>query len=188
VLDGALKGLITGIVAVFVLGLIFLLGKLAGGGAIKQPGATVLRYGGFFRGVALLGLFIPAVLIVCVFVLPAPGGGTVGYLVLGGIGAAFLALEAGLLLEAFRRRIVLSETGISAHGWFGPVGEQQWSEIEKIENRVGSGKYVVFGGKAKIALGHYLDGLDVFAAECKKRLAPEVYGDAFEKPVNRPFM
>src|SRR5215212_7131094 len=63
-LDGAMKGLITGVVAVFVLGLIFLIGKLAGGGATKQPGETVLRYGGFFRGVGLLSVLVTIVVLV----------------------------------------------------------------------------------------------------------------------------
>lgn len=186
--DGAVKGLATGIAVVIVFGLIALLGKLAGGGAKVGLGETVLQYGRFFRGVALLGLLLPLGFIAGVFLLPPPGGGDVAYLVIGGIGAAFLALDVCLLLEAFRRRIVLSETGIAAHGWFGPNGELSWSDIEKVENRVGSGKFVVRGGKTKISLGHYLDGLSLFMEECKKRLASEVYGEAFDKPLNRPFM
>jgi hypothetical protein len=190
-IDGALNGLITGVVAVVVFGVIALLGKLAGGGMKAEEGETVLRYGGFFRGVGLLGVLVALIVLVVFAVGRLTGlasqepGAVLGVSVLAG---GFLLVSLPLLVEGYRRQIVLSEEGIAARGWFGPAGELRWSEIESVENRAGSGKYVVRGAGKKISLGHYLDGLDVFAEECKKRLAPEVYGKAFDKPLNRPFM
>jgi hypothetical protein len=190
-INGALKGLITGVTIAVVFGLIFLMGKLAGGGAKKQAGETVLRYGGMFRGLGLLCVLLVVIVLVVFAVGRITGeasqseGAAIAVGVLCGI---FLLPGLPLLIEGYRRQITLSETGIAARGWFGPVGELRWEEITSVENKVMSGKYVVRGASATIKIGHYLEGLDVFAEECKKRLAPEVYGDAFDKPVNRPFL
>lgn len=190
-LDGSLKGLLTGIAAVLVFGIIALLAKFAGGGVSKKPGETVLRYGGMFRGVGLMSMSI-VVLVLLVFIIgtltglaaQAPGS-AIGAGVCAGL---FFVIGFPLLMEGYRRQVILSETGITARGWFSTGEEIPWEAITKVENKVMSGKFVVRAGKKTVALNHYLEGLDAFAEECKKRLAPDVYGKAFEGPLNRPFL
>jgi hypothetical protein len=101
----------------------------------------------------------------------------------------FLVLGLWLVIETYRRRIVISEEGIAARGWFGPAGALRWDKIESVERRDRSQKFVVRGGRTKISIGYSLDGVGVFILKCRERLNPEVYGEAFpEQPPDRPFM
>ncbi|HEY1189251.1 MAG TPA: hypothetical protein VGE74_16485 [Gemmata sp.] len=159
------------------------------GGVTVSAGRVVLRYGALIRGFALLSPLLPlAVLAEAIFCSDTGGRGANANLIFGGISLAFAVLAVYLLLEGFGRKIVLTEADISTFGWLGPAGVLRWDEIERVENKATSGKFLVHGQNTKIRLSHYLAGLDKFAEECKKRLAPEVYGKAFEKPLNRPFM
>jgi hypothetical protein len=190
VFDGALNGAITGLAGALVIGLLFLIGYLLGGGAKKTAdGTTVLRYGGAFRAVGLLGVVIALVMAALLLLsLLGVGPGEDARLPILLMLGLFGLLGAPLTVEAYRRRVVLDDDGLTARGWFGTRPLVRWEDVASVENKVMSGKFVVRAGRVKLSLGHYLDGLDVFAAECKARLAPEVYGKAFEKPINRPFL
>jgi hypothetical protein len=176
-----INGLASGIATLVTVGLIALLTKVAGGGIRTGPGEAVLRYGAGLRAIGL----VCVVAVVITLILLAIGQWVVGNPRVW-IGAAILAgvfILPGvpLLMEGYRRQITLTDGGISARGWFGPVGQLRWDEVEKVENRAEYGKLIVRGRGKKITISHYLDGLEVFVAECVKRLRPEVYGKAFGK-------
>jgi hypothetical protein len=182
--DSVLRGLVDALAAVIAIGLIFLMGKLTGGGTKKQPGQTILRYGWLVRGAGLLGGVIVVVCLL-VFVIGRLTGMMVDQpgkvnplLLLAGV-FAFFGIPA--LLEGYRRQVTLNDDGITVRGWFGTAPTIRWEEITSIVNIPMAGKFYVRTAKGKTALSHYLDGLDVFAEECKKRLASSVYTNAFEK-------
>ncbi len=188
--EGTLKGAVTGLAGALVIGLLFLVGYLLGGGAKKTAdGTTVLRYGGAFRAVGLMGVVVAlAMAVLLLLSLLGVGPSREAQLPILLLLGLFGLLGAPLTVEAFRRRVVLDDDGLTARGWFGTAPTVAWEDITSVENKVMSGKFVVRAGRVKLKLGHYLEGLDVFAAECKKRLDPEVYGKAFDKPINRPFL
>ena len=165
-------------------------GAVVGGGSKKTgDGTIVLRYGGALRGLGVLSaLIVLGLLGLLVASLVGVGPGEDARLPILGMVALFGGIGLPLLVEGFRRQVVLDDEGLTARGWFGTRDTVRWEEIDSIENKVMSGKFVVRVGRVKISLGHYLEGLDVFAAECKKRLDPAVYGKAFDKPLNRPFL
>lgn len=96
--------------------------------------------------------------------------------------AVFLIPAVPLVLEGYRREVVLDEDGISARGWWGPVGEFAWNEITKVEWAQMGEKYIVRAGKQKISLNGYLEGLGAFEQICQEKLDPVVYGKAFAGP------
>ena len=90
-----------------------------------------------------------------------------------------------LLYEVFRRRVTLSTEGIAVRGWYGKERHVLWTDIKSIENDVAGSKFVIKTLTTKLSVGHNLEGQDWFASDCRRSLEPEVYGDAFEKPLNR---
>jgi hypothetical protein len=182
--DAVLKGLVTALSTVIVLGLIFLMGKLAGGGATKQEGQIILRQGWLVRGCGLLCMVI-AVLSLLGFVadqfthwMEPPDGRPNPLIFLAGV---FVAFGLPAMVEGYRRQLILTEAGLTPRGWFGTGSTIPWTEITNIENNPWAAKFYVRTAAKRIAVSHYLAGLDLFVEECKKRLSPAVYGDAFGK-------
>lgn len=175
-----MKAIATAFAFVAVGGLIWLLSLVAGGGAKAEEGRIVLRYGRGFRAIGLMGVVAAflavAAFLVLLFVGEMSEGGLIGVTVLV---AVFLIPSVPLVLEGYRREIVLDDEGISARGWFGPAGEFAWDEITKVEWLQMGEKYVVRAGKQKISLNGYLDGLGAFEQMCVAKLDPKVYGKTF---------
>ena len=184
-----MKAIATAFAGVAVLGLIWLLSLVAGGGAKAEEGRIVLRYGRGFRAIGLMGVVCAFLAVGAFLVLMFMGemsdGALMGVTVLV---AVFLIPAVPLVLEGYRREIVLDDEGISARGWFGPVGEFAWEEITKVEWAQMGEKYVVRAGKQKISLNGYLEGLGAFEQICQEKLDPKVYGKAFggSQAVNKP--
>jgi len=178
--EGLLKPVIVGLSTLIAFAVMFLMAKLVGGGMKKEEGQTLLSHGGFVRGLGVLcGIIAIASLLGFVVDLftgwMGPKKGDVGLLILAG-GSALFGIP--LLLEGYRR-IALTEEGLINHGVFGTDPLIRWEEITSI---VDTGeKFVVRTARHRISLSHWLDGLDLFIAECKKRLTPEIYGDIFGK-------
>jgi hypothetical protein len=187
-----IKGLATGLAFVVVFAAIALLGWLVGGGVSRDTarGARILRYGPLFRGLGVLAAVVVPLVIGAILVITLLTGATrpESAPVALGIAAGFFLLGFPLSLEGFRKQVTLDETGITSRSWFGRLTHIGWPEIEEVSNRVSRGFFLVRGAGKKIKVGHYLEGLDLFAQECRQRLAPGVYGDAFDKPLNRPFL
>jgi hypothetical protein len=186
------QGLATGAAIVLVFAVVALLGWLVGGGSSRETGrgAHVLRYGKMFRGLGVLAaVVIPLILGIVIVVLLLSGRmePRSAWIALGLAGFFFL-LGFPLVMEGFRKQVRLDEAGVTGRGWFGGETHIGWGAIEEVSNRVSRGFFLVRGAGKKVKLGHYLDGLDVFAQECQQRLPPAVYGDAFGKPLNRPFL
>jgi hypothetical protein len=186
------QGVATGLAIVLVFGAVALLGWLVGGGSRRDTahGVHVLAYGRMFRGLGVLaGVVLPVIIcgIVIVTLLMEklrPESAPIGL----GVAGFFFLIGFPLMMEGFRRQVTLDETGITMRGWFGGLKHIAWGEVESVENKTMSGHFLVRGGGKKIKLGHYLEGLELFAQECKQRLAPEVFGTSFDKPINRPFL
>ena len=178
-----MKAIAMGFAGVAVFGLIWLLSLVAGGGAKAEEGRIVLRYGRVFRAVGLMGVVCALLAVIVFWVLALTGGMADGALLgVTVLVAVFLIPAVPLVLEGYRREIVLDDEGISARGWFGPVGEFAWDEITKVEWTEMGEKYVVRAEKKKITLGGYLEGLGAFEAICKEKLDPSVYGKTFGGP------
>ncbi|MCI0456575.1 MAG: PH domain-containing protein [Gemmataceae bacterium] len=188
--DIAIEGIVTAGAIVLVFGVIALLGWLVGGGVSRADarGIRVLRYSKKFRGLGVLSVVLCLILGM---------GGLIGLLtgemepraawVTLGVAGFFFLLSFLLLMEGFRKRVVLDEAGLTARSWFGRETHIAWEEIEKVSNRVERGSYLVCGAGKQIKLSHYLDGLDLFARECEWRLPLSIYGDAFLLPLNNRF-
>ena len=86
-------------------------------------------------------------------------------------------------IEMFRRRIVLDERGITPGGWFGDQACLLWSEIEFVELNWWKGRYYVEGWGRKIKIDHALSPIGAFADECRARLSPHIYGQAFDEEI-----
>jgi hypothetical protein len=188
--DAVIEVVATVVVTAIVFGVIGLFGWLVGGGSRKaSDGAVVLRYGRKSRGLAVMMVVIALAL--CVVL----GASLIGVgpnadarmpiLLMIGL---FGGLGLPLAVEAFRRQVVMNDEGLTGRGWFATGELLRWEEIVSVERKVVSGKFVVRTGAVKLVIGHDLEGLSEFVAECKKRLAPDVYGDCFDKPINRPFL
>jgi hypothetical protein len=190
VTDEVIKGLINAVVTALVFGVIALLGWLVGGGSTRTgDGATVLRYGGAVRGLGvLMALIILGLLGLLVASLLGVGPDEEARTPILGVAAVAGVIGLPLLAEGFRRQVVGDAAGLTPRSWFGTDDTVLWQDIDSVENKVMAGKFVVRAGRGKVSLGHYLEGLDVFADECKRRLDPVVYGKAFDKPLNRPFL
>ena len=175
-----MKAIATAFAFVAVFGLIWLLSLVAGGGAKAEEGRIVLRYGRGFRAIGLMGIVAAFIAVAAFLVLRFAGDLTDGALMgVTVLVAVFLIPAIPLVLEGYRREIVLDDDGISARGWFGPTGEFAWGEITKVEWQQMGEKYVVRAGKKKISLNGYLEGLGAFEQMCVAKLAPEVYGKTF---------
>jgi hypothetical protein len=144
----------------------------------------VLRYGGMYiGGMALGSVFSIGVLVIVVFVADNIPPRDQWFVV-----AVFGAMAAGcngLLVEGYRRRVTLDDDGIAVRGWLGGERRVAWTDVVRVENKVASSKFVVRTLASYVSLSHFLGGLDWFTAECRARLAPEVYGEELEKPLNR---
>jgi hypothetical protein len=184
-------GLSSVIAILVVVGAASLLGCLVGGGAYSDAGgkALVLRYPAKLRGFAVLcGVLMPATIAVAVFVGNQSGhqspGRTTGLLCLAGF---FLLLGLPLGLEAFRKQVILTEDSITSRSWLGKIDQIQWSDVRSVSNHPINAYLRVFGAGATVKVNHYLSGVDVFIAECKSRLEPKRYGNAFDAPISNPF-
>jgi hypothetical protein len=186
------QGLATGIAIVITFAAIALLGWLVGGGARQDTGSgvTVLRYGTLFRGLGVLAAVVIPVVICVILIVTLLTGATrpESTPIALGLAGFFLLLGLPLILEGFRKQAILDESGITVRSWLGRLTHVGWQEVEEVSNRVTRGFFLVRGAGKKVKLGHYLEGLDCFAEECRRRLAPGVYGEAFAKPLNRPFL
>jgi hypothetical protein len=187
-----LRGLATGVAVVVVFAAIAFVGWLVGGGAHRDTagGATVLRYGKLFRGLGVLSTVVIPLIIGVVLVVTLQTGATEpeSAPIALGLAGFFFVLGIPLAMEGFRKQVTLDESGITVRSWFGRLTHIGWHEIDEVSNRVARGFFLVQGAGKKVKLGHYLDGLDAFSNECRQRLPPELYGDAFTKPLNRPFL
>jgi hypothetical protein len=187
-----IKGLAIAIAIAIVAAAVVLLGWLVGGGICweKSGRATVLCYGKLFRGLGVLCAGVVPVIIGIVLVVTLQTGATKpeSAPIALGLAGFFFLLGFPLVMEGFRKQVALEESGITMRSWFGRLTHLAWSEIEEVSNRVSRGFFLVRGAGKKIKVGHYLEGLDFFSQECRQRLPAEVYGDAFDKPLNRPFL
>jgi hypothetical protein len=178
-----MKAIATAFAGVAVLGLIWLLSLVAGGGAKAEEGRIVLRYGRGFRAIGLMGVVCALLAVIVFLVLMFTGGLTDGALMgVSILVAVFLIPAVPLVLEGYRREVVLDDDGISARGWFGPVGEFAWDEITKVQWSQMGEKWIVRAGKKKITLNGYLEGLGAFEEMCRRKLPPEVSGMAPVEP------
>lgn len=175
-----IQGVATAIAVTLVAGLLALLAKVAGGGATVEKGAVVLRYGGLFRAVGLLGV-VAAVVVLIVFAVGVwLGWDEPGALAGAGITiAVFLIPAVPLLVEGYRRRIVLTADGIVSRGWFGTTGPVPWAAVEKVKYQHGSQRYAITAGKVTIYVSAYLAGQTKFRDACEEWLKPEVFERAF---------
>jgi hypothetical protein len=176
------EGLITGLVTALVFALIYLMGMVAGGGVKKGSTQTVLRYGGFFRGLGLLCAAIAVLSLVggvadelTHWMGPRDGKFNPIWLLAG----LFTVLGLPILVEVKTRQLTLTEEGMIPRSWLGTGTLIRWEYIRKIDNVPMASKYYVQIVGSRIAVSHYLAGLDVFVNECKKHLDPKVYGEAF---------
>lgn len=171
------------IVCSVVFGTAALLGWLLGGGGVRRnaiTGVTILRYGNFFRG---LGTF-------CMLSFGALGIMSVifapdlrwGYALFWG---CWFFLGVWWVTEAFQKEVRLDDSGITARSLFGRLTIIAWHEVEAISYWGGLGYFRVRGLGKSIWLSHWLEGLDDFKNACRRRLAPELYGAALDKPLNR---
>jgi hypothetical protein len=184
-------GLSSVIAILLVVGAVALLAWLVGGGAFRDAAgqAVVLRYPAKLRGFAVLcGVVAPAGIAVAVFAGNQMGyqspGRTVGLLCLAGF---FLLIGLPLGLEAFRKQVILTDDAVASRSWFGGLNHIQWRAIQSVSNHPISGYIRVCGAGATVKVNHYLDGVDLFVAECKRRLEPKRYGDSFDTPIANPF-
>jgi hypothetical protein len=144
-------------------------------------GHVTLRYSrayiGFGAALALGGFALNASLFLCcqqdpnrwyvVFLLPA--------LTLPGL---------LMVLEGFRKRVILDGRAIWVRGWFGKDRCFPWSDIVRVENADKKQQYTVRTATDKFTVNHQLDHAEWFAEECVRRLQPGVYGLAFCRPPN----
>jgi hypothetical protein len=111
-----------------------------------------------------------------------------------GAGAVFgvlLLMSSALLVEGLRRQVTLDDTGIATRGW-GGTRRVGWGEVTRLENRhddkLRGPRFVLRTATGAVNVSHYLDGIDWFVEECRRRLRPEVYGGELEKPITRQMM
>ena len=111
-------------------------------------------------------------------------GRTIGLFCLAGF---FLLLGLPLGLESFRKQVISSDDEIASRSWFGTLHHIRWSDVQSVSNEPISGYIRVCGAGVTVKVNHYLDGLDVFIAECKQRVEPRRYGNTFNAPISNPF-
>lgn len=179
-MDAALEGIITVFALGVVLGAIGLFGWLVRASGEVPDGGVILRRGPESRGLAVMILVIAVGFAVLPFAVPTDGRAEIL-----GFAAGVAAVAACLGFEAFRRQIVMNDVGLLARGWFGTAELIRWTEIVSVENIAGASKFVVRTHGRRLTVGHNLVGVIEFAEECRKRLAPEVYGRAFGPPPRR---
>ena len=185
-------GGLSSVIAILLIGgAVALLALLVGGGAyVDSTSKTlVMRYPAKARAFAVLcGVLVPAGIATAVFVgnqmgLQSPGR-TIGLLCLAGF---FLLLGLPLGFEAFRKQVILSDEAIVSRSWFGSLKHIPWGKVESVSNHQISGYIGVCGSGVTVKVNHYLSGLNVFIAECKRRLEPKRYGNTFDAPISNPF-
>ncbi len=184
-------GLSTVIAIALITGAVALLASLVGGGACRDTtgNALVMRYPAKLRAFAILcGVFAPAGIAIAVIVGNQMGyqspGRTTGLLCLAGF---FLLMGLPLCLEGFRKQVILSEDAIASRSWFGGLTHIQWKDVKSVSNHPVSGYVCVCGAGVAVKVNHYLGGIDVFVAECKRRVEPRRYGNTFDAPITNPF-
>jgi hypothetical protein len=163
--------------ALVTVGLIVLAGRLVGGGGTSvSDRVVVLRYRRTMRGLAVLVvlqmLVFLSFLVADLLGVDAGVGDRRLLLVVTGI-----SIWGGttLGLEAFRRCVVLTDDGLRVRGWFGWSPLLRWGDIQSVRHRNFSKTLVVRTATVKVSWWDYLDGIDRFASECRRRLAPDVY-------------
>jgi hypothetical protein len=187
VLDEAVSLLLRGSLIFGFFGLIYLLGRLARGGVAAGSDEVVLRCSFRFRGVALVSLLMAlafAGVALADLHSNGPNGKVQGPLLVGVLMCAGWGVP--FTVEAFRRRVVLNDRGLSDRGWFRTGELIPWGEIVSVKNNVKLGTFVVRGRNGRVRVWHHLDGLSLFVDACRRRLDPAVHGSAFDEAIENP--
>jgi Bacterial PH domain len=179
-------GLAVALAVILLAGVVVLLGWLVGGGVKHDTtrGQTVLRFGPRFRGLGLVGV-VMAVIIVVVFAVRVFLGFDRPELFIFPVGVAglFVLLSTPLLLIGFRTEVRLDDAGIASRRVFGGSTHIPWEAVEGITSSAQAGGFFVRGAGLRVKVPFLLHGRDVFVEECRKRLPPDRYGDAFDRPL-----
>jgi hypothetical protein len=179
-------GIAVALAVILLGGVVVLLGWLVGGGVKHDPvrGQTVMRFGPRFRGLGVLPILM-AVLILAIFAVRLFLGFDRPEIFIFPVGLAafFVLLSMPLLLMGFRTEVTLDDAGITSRGIFGGSTHITWESVEGITSSSQAGGFFVKGAGLKVKVPFLLHGRDVFVEECKKRLAPDRYGNAFDRPL-----
>jgi hypothetical protein len=179
-------GIATGLAAMLVTGAVILLGWLLGGGSVRDTveGYTVLRYGPKFRGIGILGVLMGVVVFLVIAVRVVLEYDPPETLFIGiGLLLFFLLLSTPLLLMGFRTAVMLDDSGISFRGALGGSSHVPWEAVENVTYSSMAGGFLVKASGRKMKVPFLLHGREYFVEECKKRVPPDRYGDAFDRPL-----
>ena len=157
-----------------------IIGRLMCRPARRDGQRAFLRYNYQIVGIAGVFTLFAAGFAIVVVATKGPQDGN-WYDLLAIIGVLAL-ISAASIYEVYRRQVTLDNDGITARRWFASR-TVLWTEVNRIENSGFKGGFVVYDLTGKVRIEHQLVGLEWFIEECRKRLDPEVYGAALDKPI-----
>jgi hypothetical protein len=138
---------------------------------VEVPNLAVLRYGVFWRSLALvLALVPPVIMVYAVWGFPWRNESTLTF-----AGVLFLAsVVCGLpLIEATRVQIVITEEGLLRHSpWSGPL-TLKWIDVESVRYSALNRWFIVAGAGQAIRVSRYLGGIGVFVDAVRRKVAAE---------------
>jgi hypothetical protein len=139
---------------------------------VEVPNLAVLRYGVFWRSLALaLALAPPVIMVYAVWGVPWRNEATLTF-----AGVLFLATSVvcGLpLIEATRVQIVITEEGLLRHSpWSGPL-TVKWIEVESVRYSALNRWFIVAGAGQAIRVSRYLGGIGAFVEAVRRKVAAE---------------
>jgi hypothetical protein len=161
-------------------GLVYVLGRLTGGGFKSTKTDTVLWNSRRDRGISLLSVFL--VPLICFGYLSTSDDRVLGdykwvmYVAIAGF-CSFVFL---ISLDTLGHSVTLNSEGIRRRGLFvkGPRF-MKWVEVARVF-RLDEAKLIVENGqRQQMVIESGLCGQHVFIEECRARLSPEVYGSTF---------
>lgn len=156
------------IVLVLVVATLTLLLASASRRGVREDGRMVLVYSPVWKGLVRILWAFPAVIAaVSIFSPPDPGERWIPFAIIFG----FAALALPLTLEVMRRRIELTDSGISRISpWSAPL-TIAWRDVRTVKWLGLSSEIELRSARAKVKVSLWLSGMESFAEALDEQLA-----------------
>jgi hypothetical protein len=89
------------------------------------------------------------------------------------------------VLVTSRVVVIVTDAGVSKREWYGRWVVLDWGDINRVTNRVPKEDFLLEASGRSVSISHKMGGIDLFVAVCRVRLPWTVYGDEFEKPIDK---
>jgi hypothetical protein len=161
------EALENGILILAVVGVLTFLRIVASRHAQSEDGHDVIAYGPAWKWLVRAFWLFPAALLVAAFV-----GGVdredrvLAFCVIGGFGA----ICVGLTLEVFRRRIELTDSGISQRSAWSPSISIAWKDVRDVTVTATSEVVVRSRGAGRMRFPMWLSGMETLAQALDRHL------------------